>query len=94
MIHIHYKGILLGSLLLNGLLATTAKAQLTAQDTAFFESGKPLDTITITAFRNYSIQNQLPASVAILTGKALKGMGMLSLVPVFNQVAGVKMEER
>ena len=69
-------------------------AQLTAQDTAFFESGKPLDTITITAFRNYSIQNQLPASVAILTGKALKGMGMLSLVPVFNQVAGVKMEER
>jgi iron complex outermembrane recepter protein len=94
MIHIPYKGILLGSLLLNGLLATTAKAQLTAQDTAFFESGKPLDSITITAFRNYSIQNQLPASVAILTGKALKGMGMLSLVPVFNQVAGVKMEER
>jgi iron complex outermembrane receptor protein len=92
--HIPFKGIILGSTLLSGLLANTAKAQLTAQDTASFEGGKPLDSITITSFRNNSIQNQLPASVAILTGKALKGMGMLSLVPVFNQVAGVKMEER
>ena len=89
-----YKGILLGSLLLNGLLTTTGKAQLSDQDSASFQGGKPLDSITITAFRNYSMQNQLPASVAILTGKSIAGMGMLSMVPVLNQVAGVKMEER
>ncbi len=92
--HIPFKGILLGSTLLSGLLANTAKAQLTAQDTASFEGGKPLDSITITSFRKNSIQNQLPASVAILSRKAITGMGMLSMVPVFNQVAGVKMEER
>ena len=88
------KFVALGSILLSGLLATTGKAQLTAQDTTSFQGTKRLDSITITAFRNNSIQNQLPASVTILSRKAITGMGMLSLVPVFNQVAGVKMEER
>ena len=52
------------------------------------------DSITVTAFRQKYLINQLPASVAHLTRQEFSFLGGTSLLPAVNQVPGVRMEER
>ena len=54
----------------------------------------PLDSVSVTAFRNQYLRIQQPASVVVLSKKELSIMGGVSLLPAFNQIPGVKMEER
>ena len=63
------------------------------RDSVFLKSTL-LDTVSVTAFRNQSLRLLQPASVVVLSKKDLSIMGGMSLLPAFNQVPGIKMEER
>lgn len=82
------------SYLLAGYLPLSVDAQNSGVDSPFARASLSLDSITVTAFRNNYIRAQLPASIVLLTPKEISGMGSLSPLPVFNQMPGVKMEER
>lgn len=77
-----------------GYFPLVIKAQDNVGDSGITRSSTPLDSITVTAFRNNATRAQLPASIVLLTSKEISLMGSLSMLPVFNQVPGVKMEER
>lgn len=58
------------------------------------DSSFTLQGITVTAFSLQSRWQQAPAAVSVVTQKQLQLLGNTSLIPIFNTVAGVRMEER
>lgn len=71
-----------------------ASAQNDKYKDTFTLQAASLDSISVTAFRNQVLRMQQPASVAVLLKKELSTMGEISVLPSFNQIPGVKMEER
>ena len=53
-----------------------------------------LQDVTVTAFSMQSRWQQAPAAVSVINQKQLQLLSNTSLVPIFNTVAGVRMEER
>ncbi len=53
-----------------------------------------LEEVSITAFSLQSRWQQIPAAIAVLGEKQLQLVSPVSMVPAFNTVAGVRMEER
>ncbi len=53
-----------------------------------------LQEVTITAFSLQSRWQQAPAAVSVINEKQLQLLSNTSLVPIFNTIAGVRMEER
>ncbi len=53
-----------------------------------------LEDVTITAFSLQSRWEDAPAAVAVINRKQFQLLNNVSLVPVFNTIAGVRMEER
>ena len=53
-----------------------------------------LQEVTVQAFNTRLQWKAVPAAVAIVTPKEMNRYAGLSLVPVFNTVPGVRMEER
>ncbi|RFM28956.1 TonB-dependent receptor [Deminuibacter soli] len=53
-----------------------------------------LDTVTVKAFSLQTQWKQAPAAVAIINEQQLQRNDRVSLVPVFNTITGVRMEER
>ncbi len=53
-----------------------------------------LDNITVTAFSLQSKWQDAPAAVSVINQKQLQLLNNVSLVPVLNTIAGVRMEER
>jgi iron complex outermembrane receptor protein len=77
------------------VFAVTAQAQVPAgnsQDTLV--SAAMRDTVTVTAFNLHTKWKETPAAIAIINQQIVERFGQASLVPVFNTVAGVRMEER
>lgn len=58
------------------------------------DSLSTLQGITVTAFSLQSRWQQAPAAVSVINQKQLQLLSSNSLVPIFNTVAGVRMEER
>ena len=77
-------------------LATGAGAQTLpgsiATDT--LHSTRVPDTVTVTAFNLHTRWKETPAAIAIIQQQSFERLGQVSLVPVLNTVAGVRMEER
>jgi hypothetical protein len=69
-----------------GYFPFVISAQDIVGDSGITRSSTPLDSITVTAFRNNATRAQLPASIVLLTSKEISLMGSLSMLPVFNQV--------
>ena len=65
-------------------------------DTTFY--GLTSDTawseVTVTAFHNNQKWKEIPAAVSIIASKELTRYAITSLVPVFNLIPGVRLEER
>ncbi len=53
-----------------------------------------LETVTVTAFGGAANWKDAPASLALINKGALQRFDYKTLVPVFNTIAGVRMEER
>jgi iron complex outermembrane receptor protein len=53
-----------------------------------------LEQVVVTAFQSHQQWKAVPAAVAIITSKDLARYGNISMVPVFNTIPGVRMEER
>lgn len=53
-----------------------------------------LENVTVTAFSLQSRWQDAPAAVSVINSKQLQLLNNVSLVPVLNTVAGVRMEER
>ncbi len=53
-----------------------------------------LQEVTITAFSAQSRWQDAPAAIAVISNRQMQLLAPVSLVPVFNTVAGVRMEER
>ncbi len=53
-----------------------------------------LEQVTVTAFQSHQHWKAVPASVATLSSKDLNRYGSISMVPVFNTLPGVRIEER
>ncbi len=70
--------------------ADTARLSLNSDST----KTNTLHDVTVTAFSLQSRWQDAPAAVAVITQKQLQLLNNVSLVPVFNTVAGVRMEER
>ncbi len=58
------------------------------------ETDSLLEEVTVTAFQSHQHWKAVPAAVAIITSKDLERYGNISMVPVFNTIPGVRMEER
>jgi iron complex outermembrane receptor protein len=81
--------LILGLSLSSGLLSqqTDSLEQIVA-------THAPLQEVTVKAFSSRLLWKAVPAAVAVITGKDMTRFGNVSLVPVFNTVPGVRMEER
>ncbi len=53
-----------------------------------------LEDVTVTAFSLQGKWQDAPAAISVINQKSLQLLNNVSLVPVFNTVAGVRMEER
>jgi iron complex outermembrane receptor protein len=58
------------------------------------DSIKQLEGIIIKAYDANTIQRKVPAAISIISKTALQSTSAYSLLPAFNNVAGVRMEER
>lgn len=69
---------------------------VSAQDTAYAKRSTDslLEEVTVTAFQSHQHWKAVPAAVATLSAKDFTRYGGTSMVPVFNMVPGVRMEER
>ncbi len=92
------KGFVLCLLLIGFFFSNLCNAQDT--DTARLSERKDsvkankLDDVTVTAFSLQSKWQEAPAAIAVINQKQLQLLNNVSLVPIFNTVAGVRMEER
>lgn len=59
-----------------------------------FNKDSVLQEVTVNAFQSRLQWKTVPAAVAIIGSKEMNRYGNFSLVPVFNTVTGVRMEER
>ncbi|WP_153798845.1 TonB-dependent receptor [Foetidibacter luteolus] len=75
------------------LVKLTATAQQ-PDSLQFIQDSAVLDSITVTAFAVNTTWKEVPAAVAIINRQQLQRLDNVSLVPVMNTVAGVRMEER
>lgn len=64
------------------------------RDSIFVESDSTLQNVTVTAFSLHSKWKDVPATIAIIDEYRLKRLDEYSLLPAFNSVPGVRMEER
>ena len=70
----------------------TDTAKLSARrDTA---KTNALEDVTVTAFSLQGKWQDAPAAIAVINQKQLQLLNNVSLVPIFNTIAGVRMEER
>lgn len=77
------------------LAAYFSATTLFAQQTAIRDSTVQLDEVVVTAFHaGGSRWETLPAAIATINRQALEKVTSVSLVPSFNTVPGVRMEER
>jgi iron complex outermembrane receptor protein len=58
------------------------------------DTARVLDEVTVRAFAQDRAYRQVPAPVAVITGENLDRFVNVSLVPAFNMVPGVRLEER
>jgi iron complex outermembrane recepter protein len=58
------------------------------------DSVAPMNSILIRGYETNAIALQTPAAVSQLNARAIKAVSTYSILPAFNQVAGVRMEER
>ncbi len=58
------------------------------------DSTTALEEINIKAYEANTIKQKIPASISLISKTALQRASTYSLVPAFNNVAGVRMEER
>ncbi len=65
-----------------------------SDSTTSFKTDTTLEEVAVTAFQSSVKWKQVPAAVAVLDQKELLRYGNISLVPVLNQIPGVRMEER
>jgi iron complex outermembrane receptor protein len=58
------------------------------------DSIKPLENILIKAYNANTIVSKVPAAISIISKSSLQSTSTFSLLPAFNNIAGVRMEER
>jgi iron complex outermembrane receptor protein len=58
------------------------------------DSSKLMDNILIKAYNTNSVLQKVPASVSVISKSALQNVSTYSMLPSFNNLAGVRMEER
>ncbi len=75
--------------LLLAILAMINVLPLVAQD-----SIRSMNAIEVRGFETRTSQQNVPASISTITNRDLQRFSNTTLVPVFNTVAGVRMEER
>jgi iron complex outermembrane receptor protein len=87
--------ILFSAFLLSTAVAAGAQTVLPAgnRNDTLTATGLP-DTVTVTAFHLQTKWKETPAAIAVINQQTFERLGQASLVPVFNTVAGVRMEER
>ena len=70
-------------------VVTTLSAQENKRDTV-----QSIQEIVLKGYETGAGIIQTPASISVISNKSLKAASNFSLLPAFNQVAGVRMEER
>ena len=58
------------------------------------DSIKPLENIIVKAYNANTIVSKVPAAISIISKSSLQSTSTFSLLPSFNNIAGVRMEER
>ncbi|MEY2835608.1 MAG: hypothetical protein RLZZ557_1270, partial [Bacteroidota bacterium] len=58
------------------------------------DSVAPMNAILIKGYETNAVALQTPAAVSQLNAKSIQAVSTYSMLPAFNQVAGVRMEER
>ncbi|MEN9685902.1 MAG: hypothetical protein RLZZ28_1688 [Bacteroidota bacterium] len=76
------------------MLVGTGSVAAQVIDTVFQKKDSVLPAVKVTVFHSSLLWKNAAAAVAILSEKDLKSYGITSMVPVFNTVSGVRMEER
>ena len=79
-----------------GIIAFLCCNRLSAQADSLknFNDTGTLETVTVTAFGGAASWKDAPAALALISKTQLQRFDNKTLVPVFNAVAGVRMEER
>jgi iron complex outermembrane receptor protein len=73
------------------LLSCVLRAQ---ENTPYYDSVPYLNEVIVSAFGESNSKQKVPASITVLGNRQFQRYGNVSLVPAFNTVAGVRMEER
>ncbi|ANI89843.1 hypothetical protein A9P82_11425 [Arachidicoccus ginsenosidimutans] len=58
------------------------------------DSTHNLDTVQVTAFQLQTLREDAPAAIAVVSKQQLQLLDNTSLVPIFNTIPGLRMEER
>ena len=67
---------------------------LHAQEPARYDSVPYMDEVLVSSFGQNGTKQKVPAAITVLSNRQFQRYGNVSLVPAFNTVAGVRMEER
>lgn len=82
------------SFLLFSFLLFSLQAVYAQKDSAYSDADSTLENVTVSAFSLHSKWKNVPASVAIINEHSLQRLDEQALLPSFNAVPGIRMEER
>lgn len=79
---------------ISSILSFMCTHGFTQNDSTFVESDTTLQNVTVTAFSLHAKWKDVPATIAVINEYGLKRLDNYSLLPAFNSVPGIRMEER